>query len=44
MGYLEDHPPIGDDETEDEYLTRLDLWLPGERAEFEALDPDDEAD
>jgi len=28
---LEDHPPLEDDETEDEYLTRTKLWLRGER-------------
>ena len=33
---LEDHPPIDDDESEDEYLTRTKQWLPGERAAFEA--------
>jgi hypothetical protein len=31
---LEDHPPIDDDESEDEYLTRTKQWLPGERALF----------
>jgi hypothetical protein len=33
---LEDHPPRADGETEAEYLTRYDLWLPGERELFEA--------
>jgi hypothetical protein len=28
---LEDHPTIDDDESEAEYLARLDLWLDGER-------------
>jgi hypothetical protein len=28
-GRLEDHPPIDDDESEDEYLTRTKQWLPG---------------
>jgi hypothetical protein len=32
---LEDRPPIDDDESEDEYLTRTKQWLPGERAAFE---------
>ena len=42
---LEDHPPIDDDESEDEYLTRTKQWLPGERALFEVanLKPDDAA-
>ena len=42
---LEDHPPINDDESEDEYLTRTKQWLPGERALFEVanLKPDDTA-
>jgi hypothetical protein len=43
---LEDHPPIDDDESEDEYLTRTKQWLlPGERALFEEanLKPDDAA-
>jgi hypothetical protein len=43
---LESHPPIGEDETENEYLTRHDLWLPGERELFaaaeRALRPDDD--
>jgi len=34
--WLEKHPSIGDDETEAAYLTRTKLWLPGERALFEA--------
>jgi hypothetical protein len=35
---LEDHPPINADEYEHEhrYLDRTGLWLPGERAMFEA--------
>jgi hypothetical protein len=43
---LEDHPPINDDESEDEYLTRTKQWLPGERALFEVtnLKPDDAGD
>src|SRR6266511_4069191 len=32
--HLEDHPPRADGETEAEYLTRCDLWLPGERQQF----------
>jgi hypothetical protein len=42
---LEDHPPIDDDESEDEYLTRTKQWLPGERALFKVanLKPDDAA-
>lgn len=28
---LEDHPEIGEDESEDDYLDRHHLWLPGER-------------
>jgi hypothetical protein len=31
---LEEHPPRGAGETEAEYLTRHDLWLPGERQQF----------
>ena len=34
--WLEEHPPIGDDESGDEYLTRTKQWLPGERKLFEA--------
>jgi hypothetical protein len=33
---LEEHPPIGDAESEDAYLTRTKQWLPGERESFEA--------
>ena len=42
---LEDHTPINDDESEDEYFTRTKQWLPGERALFEVanLKPDDAA-
>ena len=32
---LEDGPPVGDDESEAEYLTRVGLWLPGERELFD---------
>jgi len=32
---LEDRAPVVDDESEDEYLTRLGLWLDGERELFE---------
>jgi hypothetical protein len=40
---LEEHPPFDENETQDEYIERLDLWLPGEREAFEAgdYDPDD---
>jgi hypothetical protein len=31
---LEEHPPRAERETEAEYLTRHDLWLPGERQQF----------
>ena len=31
---LEDHPPRAAGEAEAEYLTRHDLWLPGERQQF----------
>jgi hypothetical protein len=31
---LEDHPPRAEGETEAEYLTRHDLWLPGECQQF----------
>jgi hypothetical protein len=31
---LEDHPPRAAGETEAEYLSRLELWLPGERQQF----------
>jgi hypothetical protein len=31
---LEEHPPIGDAESEDAYLTRTKQWLPGERESF----------
>jgi hypothetical protein len=34
--HLEDHPPRADGETEAAYLTRHDLWLPGERQLLEA--------
>jgi hypothetical protein len=34
--HLEDHPPRAAGETEADYLTRHDLWLPGERELFEA--------
>src|SRR5262249_37840062 len=44
--WLEEHPPIGDDESGDEYLTRTKQWLPGERKLFEAAkrvrEPDDD--
>ena len=44
--WLEEHPPIGNDESEDEYLTRTKQWLPGERELFEAAErasePDDD--
>jgi hypothetical protein len=33
---LEDHPPRAAGESQAEYLTRHDLWLPGERELFEA--------
>jgi len=47
--WLEEHPPIGDDKSEDEYLTRTRQWLPGERELFEAAErapelADDDAD
>jgi hypothetical protein len=32
---LEEHAPIDDAESEDEYLTRTNQWLPGERESFE---------
>jgi hypothetical protein len=32
--HVEDHPPRAEGETEAEYLTRHDLWLPGERQQF----------
>ena len=32
--HLEDHPPRVEAEPEAEYLTRHDLWLPGERQQF----------
>jgi hypothetical protein len=32
--HLEDHPPRAAGETEAEYLTRHDLWLPGECQRF----------
>jgi hypothetical protein len=35
---LEKHPRIRDDESEDEYLTRTQQWLPGERESFEAAE------
>lgn len=35
---LEEHPPIGDAESEDAYLTRTKQWLPGERESFEAAE------
>jgi hypothetical protein len=31
---LEQHPPIGADESTDEYLTRTQQWLPGEQQSF----------
>jgi hypothetical protein len=44
--WLEEHPPIGGDESEDEYLTRTKQWFPGERKLFEATEcapePDDD--
>jgi hypothetical protein len=40
--WLEKHPPIGDDESEDEYLTRTRQWLPGERDLFEAVEREPE--
>ena len=44
--WLEEHPPIGEDESEDEYLTHTEQWLPGEREPFEAAErapePDDD--
>jgi hypothetical protein len=44
--WLEENPPIGHDESEDEYLTRTKQWLPGERELFEAAkrapEPDDD--
>ena len=42
--WLEKHPPIGDDESEDEYLTRTRQWLPGERDLFEAVEREPEPD
>ncbi len=42
--WLEKHPPIGDDESEDEYLTRTRQWLPGERDLFEAVEREPESD
>jgi hypothetical protein len=35
---LEEHPPFDENETQDEYIERLDLWLPGEREAFEAAE------
>jgi hypothetical protein len=43
-GVGKDHPPIGDDESEDEYLTRTRQWLPGERDLFEAVEREPEPD
>jgi hypothetical protein len=42
--WLEEHPPNGDDESEDEYLTRTKQWLPGERELFEAAEREPEPD
>ena len=35
---LEKHPPIGDAESEDAYLTRTKQWLPGECQSFETAE------
>jgi hypothetical protein len=41
--HLEDHPPRAEGEAEAEYLTRHDLWLPGERQQFATAGTQSEA-